>query len=300
MAWGAFAGRKWAVGTSSQGRLFVIGGSEDKRGARAILRAVAAEAMEDDRGVALVTSATESPAAAAERYRAVFADLGVRHISHLGIDTREQAYDPRALEPLAGSPVVFFTGGNQLRLTAHLGDTPVMRRIRAIYEGGGTLAGTSAGAVAMGERMPFEYLDVTDPQNVRQAAASFHILPGFALLPGTIIDSHFAARGRMWRLFAALHEHPAALAIGLDEDTAIRVDGSERFTVLGSGNVYLLDGADMVGVDDSPDGEPEAGIRLASLADVRAHVLGAGDTFHLGSRRAALRAELAAAGLPRE
>lgn len=290
------------MSTIARGRLYVIGGSEDKQGQCSILRAVAAEAMATDeagaraacdRRVVLVTSATETPGPAFSRYRAVFSDLGVPRVDHLEISTREQAYDPRALDLLDGSPVVFFTGGNQLRLTAHLGDTPVMQRIRAIYEQGGTLAGTSAGAVALGEHMPFEYLDVTDAHNVRQAAASFRVLPGFALLPGTVVDSHFAERGRMWRLFAALREHPDALALGIDEDTAIRVDGGERFDVLGSGNVYVLDGTDLT--RDDEELPADVGSRLASLRDVRAHVLGAGDEYHLPARRAVLRSEVLAA-----
>jgi cyanophycinase len=232
----------------------------------------------------------------------LFAELGVDQVDHLDIRTREQAYDERALRLLAGAPVVFFTGGNHLRITSHLGNTPVMRRIRAIYDAGGTIAGTSAGAVALGEHMPFEHLPFehlpfehlpfAGGMDVTQTASSFRVLPGIGLLPGTIVDSHFAQRGRMWRLLAALARYPEALTIGIDEDAAIHVTGGDGFTVLGSGNVYVVDASGLAGAGQNAEEEAETlAPRIVSMRDTTLHVLAAGDRFLLPIRQPALARE---------
>jgi cyanophycinase len=277
------------------GTLIVIGGSEDKRGPRTILRAVAraADGERNEHRLIVATTATEWPEAAAATYTSLFAELGVGRVDHLDIGTREQAYDERALRLLAGAPVVFFTGGNQLRITSHLGGTPVMRRIRAIYDAGGTIAGTSAGAVALGEHMPFEHLPFAGGMDVTQAASSFRVLPGIGLLPGTIVDSHFAQRGRMWRLLAALARYPGALTIGIDEDAAIHVTGGEGFTVLGSGNVYVVDGSALTegGEEDAEEEAETLAPRIVSMRDTTLHVLAAGDRFSLPTRQPALARE---------
>lgn len=54
---------------------------------------------------------------------------------------------------LEGATTIFFTGGDQLRLTTLLGDTPVFSRCYEIFAGGGAIAGTSAGAAVMSETM---------------------------------------------------------------------------------------------------------------------------------------------------
>ena len=48
--------------------------------------------------------------------------------------------------------------------------------------------------------------------------------PGLALVPGLIIDQHFAERGRMGRLLAAIGQNPRLIGVGIDEDTAIVLD----------------------------------------------------------------------------
>jgi cyanophycinase len=107
-----------------------------------------------------------------------------------------------------------------------------------------------------------------------------HMAPGFGLIRDVIIDQHFAERGRIGRLLGAVAQNPRVLGIGIDEDTAIVVRGA-NFTVMGSGAVYVVDGA---GVTHSniAEAEPE---RALSLHDVRMHVLSAGDQFGLDKRR---------------
>src|SRR5947209_15520998 len=103
------------MGVAPGGTLILVGGSEDKRGQRRIWRAIAEAAGTDgnESRIVVVTTATTLPHAAADTYRAVFAELGVAQVDHLDLRARDEAYGPPALDLLAGAPVVFFTGGNQ-------------------------------------------------------------------------------------------------------------------------------------------------------------------------------------------
>jgi cyanophycinase len=259
------------------GTLIIIGGHEEKSGDRLILRAVAARA----RGGALVvvTAASNVPDELWGDYESVFRELGVGDVRHLHVDTREEARDPARLGVLDGATAVFFTGGNQLKLTSQLGDTPVYQRMCQVYEGGGCVAGTSAGASVVTETMLVTGNSSASP-HVEDA---LRMAPGFGLLPGVIVDQHFAERGRIGRLIGAVAQNPRILGVGIDENTAIVCEGGQAFTVLGAGGVYVVDGRGITHsnvVEDARD-------RTLAVHDLRLHLLNAGDTFDLSARRPA-------------
>jgi cyanophycinase len=95
-----------------------------------------------------------------------------------------------------------------------------------------------------------------------------------------VIDSHFAERGRIGRLLGAVAQNPANLGVGIDEDTAIIVERNNRFRVIGSGAVYVVDGATMT--YSSLSEQTSEGI--LSIFDVKLHVLGSDDSFDIASR----------------
>jgi cyanophycinase len=101
------------------------------------------------------------------------------------------------------------------------------------------------------------------------------------LIKGVVIDSHFAERGRIGRLLGAVVQNPRNLGVGIDEDTAIVVEGEDHFRVIGSGAVYVVDGAD-ISYSSLSEKSPEG---VVSIHDVKLHVLGDGDSFDLASRR---------------
>jgi cyanophycinase len=107
-----------------------------------------------------------------------------------------------------------------------------------------------------------------------------HMAPGMGLVRDVIIDQHFAERGRFGRLIGAVAHNPRVLGMGIDEDTAAVVEGDE-FTVIGSGAVYVVDGAD-VSYCNVAEAQQE---RALSMHDVRVHVLSEGDRFDLEQRR---------------
>ena len=153
----------------------------------------------------------------------------------LDLEERGGAFGEKAVELLASASCVFFTGGDQVRITSGLAGT-CSRRVRDLYQRGGVVAGTSAGADAMSEVM----LIAGQDEHLTKIRNSLHMAPGLGLLPGVIVDQHFAERGRLNRLVGAVAQNPRLLGIGLDENTAIVVEG-DCFQVMGGGAVYVVD-----------------------------------------------------------
>lgn len=257
------------------GPLIIIGGHEDKEGERKILKAVAERLQ--GRKLVIATTASHKPEGYFESYQKGFEGLGVGPLVELYIEDRAQAHDPGKVALLDEAGGVFFSGGDQLRISSQIGDTPLETRIREIWRRGGVLAGTSAGASAMSDTML-----VRGASSESHRLGDLHMAPGLGLVRDVIIDQHFAERGRIGRLLGAVAQSPRVLGIGIDEDTAVVLTGSE-FKVLGSGAVYVVDGE---GVTASNIAEGRADCAL-SMFDVRLHVLASGDHFDLRGRRPA-------------
>jgi cyanophycinase len=255
------------------GPLIIIGGHEDKEGRKTILSEVAKRL--NGGKLVVATVASHQPEGYFDAYKAAFGSLGVEDLVEFYVEERSETLDAEALTCLEGAAGVFFTGGDQLRISSQIGDTPVERRVREIHAAGGVIAGTSAGASVM-----------SDTMLVRGSSAESHrigdlnMAPGLGLLRDAIIDQHFAERGRIGRLLGAVAQNPRVLGIGLDEDTAAIVEG-DAFQVIGAGAVYVVDGAD-VSHSNIAEARPE---RTLSMCDVRMHVLSAGDRFDLAKRR---------------
>jgi cyanophycinase len=259
-----------------KGTLIIIGGHEDKSDGRAILTEVARNTRVERGPLVIVTAATQEPEELAEEYTAIFKDLGVREVAVLDIRAREDAHNPEHVELIAGAATVFFTGGDQLRITSQIGDSPLFRCLHEVYQKGATIVGTSAGAAAMPETML-----VGGPSDESHRISALRMAPGLGLLGDVVIDSHFAERGRMGRLLGAVAQNPKNLGLGIDEDTAVEVMGGGHFRVLGSGAVYVVDGAEIM--YSSLSEQHAEGI--VTIHDVKLHVLGAHDHFDLVQRR---------------
>ena len=257
----------------ASGTLIVIGGNEDKAGDRLILSEVAAHARND--AIVIATVASTVPEENWLVYRRVFAEMGVPRIEHLDVPTRAAAFRSQATTALEGAGAVFFTGGDQGQITTRIAGTPLHDAIRRLYEAGACIAGTSAGAATMSETVITSNAIDDGHSDVR----AFTTIAGLGLLRGVLIDQHFAQRGRMTRLLAAVAQNPALFGIGIDEDTAIVVQGAV-VSVIGAGSVYLVDGHSMT-ASNSAD-RPDAPL---SVYDMRVHVLNATDTFDLLTRR---------------
>jgi cyanophycinase len=131
------------------GTLIIIGGNEDKAGDRLILSEVAARA--NNRCMVVATVASSVPEENWLVYQDVFCTMGVARVEHLDIPTRSAAFRAESNNILQGAGAVFFTGGDQGQIMNRIAGTPVHDAIRTLYDDGACIAGTSAGAAAMGE-----------------------------------------------------------------------------------------------------------------------------------------------------
>ena len=275
------------------GRLLIIGGHEDKEDDKLILRAVVDHVGENGKLV-VATVASQVPQQLWEDYERIFRGLGLRHVHKLEIEKREEAKSDQKVKVLDDADAVFFTGGDQLKITSQIGDTPIFERLHEIHHSGGMIAGTSAGASVVCETM----MVGGDGNDSNRIGVGLRLAAGFGLFKNAIVDQHFAQRGRMGRLIGAVAQNPRMLGIGIDENTAILVKGQRSFTVIGDGAIYVLDGS-TVTYSNIAEARVE---KTLSIYDVKVHVLTHGDTFDLSTRRpyehdgAALEEELMEVG----
>jgi cyanophycinase len=246
-------------------RLLIIGGAE-RRGT-AILARFVALAGGPAADIVVIATASQDPAILETEYVSAFTGLGAGAVRALRVSTRAEA----AAADLGAATGVFFTGGDQRRITAVLGGTTLDTLLQArVADGSLVVGGTSAGAAMMSGTM----IIGGDEPGVTTSAV--RTAPGLELLPGVLIDMHFAERGRLNRLLSAVALYPHELGLGIDEDTAI-LAGRDRFEVLGSGSVTVVDAG------CAPDIRvPEAG--PIAIAGARIHVLPAGYTFQFRDR----------------
>jgi len=255
--------------------LIIIGGKEDRSNDKHILAEVARRIGSGKLVVTTVAMANGTDQLF-DQYEKAFRSLGVKHLYNLEISERQEAMLPNKVRILDDAAGVFFTGGDQIKITSQIGDTPIFQRIREIYDEGGVIAGTSAGAAVMCETMLVE----GGAENSHVIGGSVRMAPGLGLMDGVIIDQHFAERGRFGRLIGAVAQNPKNLGIGIDEQTSIVVERGNGFYVLGSGGVYVFDGTE---VTYSNVAEEDVKKTL-SIYNVRIHMLSQGDRFDLMNR----------------
>jgi cyanophycinase len=211
------------------------------------------------------------------RYERIFNDLGAKRVTVMDFDTRRDCQEAGRLQRIEEATGIFFTGGNQLRLTTLLGGTPVAKLIRVRNAHGVTVGGTSAGASILSEHM-IAFGD----EGSSVISGSVRLAPGLGLTNRFIIDQHFRQRDRLGRLITALSYNPFAIGIGLDEDTATFISPQGTLEVVGSGGVTIVDASE---VSFSSIGELSEGQPVCTLG-LRLHILVPGATFNLNTRQA--------------
>jgi cyanophycinase len=258
-----------------KGTLIIIGGHEDREGDMDILKEVAKRAS-GKRHLAVITVATSKPEEVAKDYTDIFKKLGVHSVKVVDIRTRDEAHDPQKVKVCEEASVIFFTGGDQLRITSQIGDSPVFRCMRDVYLDGGTIVGTSAGAAAMSETMIID-----GESDASGDLEDVDMAPGLGFLAGTIVDSHFAERGRIGRLLGSVAKNPKNIGLGIDENTAIVVGPDGIMEVMGEGAVYVVD-AIRCTYSNLSDANREG---ILTAYDLKLHVLGSEYRYDLQQRR---------------
>jgi cyanophycinase len=260
-------------GRAHMGRLLVIGGAEDPNEKHmCILPHLVKMAGGKNARVMVCSSPSESPEEKVRTYGKLFEKIGVAEVIPAAITERNEANAPEILEGLERATAVFFTGGDQLRLTALMAGSQMCERIRErLYGDGLVVAGTSAGAAAMSGVM---IIGGRSEGTVRRADVS--LAPGLGYWRDTVVDTHFNQRGRPNRLFTIFAHNPQVLGIGIDENTAIEVEPGAAFRVIGEGAVMVLGGR--VSHTNAPSAGDEATL---ALTDAVVHILPDGYGYDL-------------------
>ncbi|HEX5313985.1 MAG TPA: cyanophycinase [Gammaproteobacteria bacterium] len=259
-----------------RGWIVPIGGAEEKTSSPKILQRFVALCGGEASNIVVIPTASRLGETGAG-YRKVFGELGAAAVEVLDFDTRRDCHEPSRLAIIERASGVFFTGGNQMRLSSMIGGTPVAKAIRARNAAGMPVAGTSAGASILSDHMIAFGEEGSSPR-----ADSVHLAPGLGLTNRFIIDQHFRQRDRLGRLVAALAYNPFPVGLGLDEDTAAFIGPDRTLEVEGSGTVTVVDasGLQFSSMDRVAEHEP------VCLLGLTVHILTAGATFNLETRRA--------------
>ncbi len=162
-----------------------------------------------------------------------FKEAGATNLTLLHTADRAVADSEDFVRPIREAQGVFFTGGRQWRLADSYLNTRTQRELEALLDRGGVIGGSSAGATIQGS-----YL-VRGDSKTNTIMMGDHV-EGFGFLRNVGIDQHLLKRNRQFDLIEVIEAHPELLGIGLDEDTAIVVQGDE-FRVIGQGYVAVYD-----------------------------------------------------------
>jgi cyanophycinase len=259
-----------------RGWIVPIGGAENKENDRRILERFVSVSGGSEADIVVIPTASRAHETG-PRYEQIFADIGAARVTVMDFDTRRDCHEQGRLSRIEEASGIFFTGGNQLRLTTLLGGTPVARLIRLRNAHGVTVGGTSAGASILSEHMI-----ASGDEGSSMIAGSVRLAPGLGLTNRFIIDQHFRERDRLGRLLTALAYNPFAVGIGLDEDTAAFISPDEIVEVEGSGGVTIVDPSEVTfsSIDAADDGQP------VCVLGLKLHMLVAGATFNLDTRTA--------------
>ena len=160
-------------------------------------------------------------------------EAGAKDVTVVHTRDRNEANRDAFVAPIRRARGVWFPGGRQWRLADAYLDTRTELEIKNVLERGGVIGGSSAGATIQGS-----YL-------VRGDTATNTIMmgdheEGFGLMKNVAIDQHLLARNRHFDLIPVIEKHPHLLGIGIDEDTAIVVQGDD-FEVIGQSLVAIYD-----------------------------------------------------------
>ncbi len=261
----------------TRGWIVPIGGAENKENDRHILERFMRVSGGTGGNIVVIPTASRMHETG-PRYERIFKDLGAAQVAVMDFDTRRDCQEAGRLRRIEDATGIFFTGGNQLRLTTLLGGTPVAKLIRARNAQGVTVGGTSAGASILSEHM-IAFGD----EGSSVISGSVRLAPGLGLTNRFIIDQHFRQRDRLGRLVTALAYNPFAIGIGLDEDTAAFIGPDETVEIEGSGGATIVDASEVSysSISEVDEGQP------VSVLGLRLHILVAGATFNLHTRLAA-------------
>ncbi len=257
----------------SKGSIIAMGGNIDLRPDTPLFKEyfnIAQKITSGTPTIGIIPTASGTPEVSMQGYTELFESFSSKTVV-IDPKDREEANSEETVKKVEKSDAFFLTGGHQLRITALLGGTKLVEKVKEKFEEGALIGGTSAGSVCLTTIMisgdllkrPFVHGQV-------------ELTQGLGFIPDMVIDTHFTERGRFPRLIHVVSENPAMKGIGIGEGTAAVWNlEKEEFRVIGRNTVAVVDGVN-ISKNNAPDlefGEP------ISVSGVEVHVLSSGARF---------------------
>lgn len=282
----------YSLSALAEGHLLAVGGMLRASNSEVYEKFVELAGGPQQARIAIMPTASGS-LGSSKRFMSELQAMGVpaEQISIIGIDKHNYPStmnDAAVLRPLAEATAVWFVGGDQARIARALYNadgsaSETLKSVRGLYDRGGVVAGTSAGASILGATMPTAYGVVMDTLDFDVAARTDQrgtaLLKGAGLFQAGIIDQHLdqieeTSSGRAARMASYLVGQQPAKGFGLDTNTAMWVQPGGRLQVLGEGYLTVM---------DASQARKSFGIYGTELHNVSLSMLGHGDSYDLNS-----------------
>ncbi|MBE0653900.1 MAG: cyanophycinase [Bacteroidales bacterium] len=222
-----------------KGSLFIIGGGS--RPGEMVQDMIRLSGTDTAGYIAILPMASTEPDTSFYYASRQFREQGIEKILDLRSGT--EGLNEDELELLINASMIYIPGGAQAAFMDSVRNTNVFEAIHEAYWRGAMIAGTSAGAAVQSKLM------ITGDQkkypvytgNFETIEANNIVLEeGLGLIESIIVDQHFIRRQRLNRLISVVLENPGKTGVGIDESTAIHVQGDSA-TVYGVSQVVVLE-----------------------------------------------------------
>ena len=236
--------------------------------------------------IAVFPTASDNPAREAEFVVKQFRQYGAEPFVvpaafvQTDVDYRQVIADPQLVAAVGKAGGLFLIGGEQARITRALRteqgeDTPMLAAIRELYQRGGIIAGTSAGAAIMSRIMCREAPSVLATLQ-HGVTMGKEIDRGLGFMPPAwYVEQHVLTRGRFGRAIAIMHDQGFKYGIGIDDNSAFIVRNGRDVEVMGYKGALLIDLSE---IQRDPD------VSRFNLKNVKLSYLDSGDFLNLDTR----------------
>lgn len=258
-----------------KGKLIIVGGVQTKSIQKTFVELAGGEKAK----IIIIPNAGSEPKRSSESQQRDYLDLGAQ--ADYILFTKETADNEENLKKMEWANAVFFLGGDQSYLTRDMLGTKLLEKVFEIYNKGGVVGGSSAGAAVMSEIMiTGNELINTDSVNsfISITKGNIETKKGFGFIKNAIIDQHFIKRKRYNRLLTLMCEHKDLLGIAIDESTAIVVNPDNTFNVIGRNQVIVFDPTESINIRTDKTNN-------LGITDMKLHILINGDKFDMNTKR---------------
>ncbi|MBN2278993.1 MAG: cyanophycinase [Candidatus Marinimicrobia bacterium] len=258
------------------GDLFIIGGGQ--RPASMIHHLVRLSGGKNAH-ILVIPNASSEPLDVADYQVKQFLEQGAGSAAYI-ISKGEALNADSTINKLNDATCIFFSGGDQRKLTDDLLKTQFLERIYQKWHQGCVIAGTSAGAAVMSQLMITgdEMRNESKDPFITIEPGNYITTAGFGFVKRAVIDQHFIKRNRQNRLLSVVLEHPELLGIGIDESTAILVHADATFEVVGENSVLIYDANQVKNRTTDKNNN-------FSASNIKLHLLTDGQKFDMKKRK---------------